>query len=67
MTFTISLGYWIIPLFLNIGFFMTAYLWLTPDARHLGGAIEALFYYGAATIFSLLSWIAYLIWYIYVN
>lgn len=65
MTFTLTLGWWVLPLIVTIGAYVAAYF-ATPKVDHSGmfgnvaiAAIAGVLYFAVATILSLLSW---LIW-----
>lgn len=62
MTFTISLGWWLLPLAITIIAFGGA-AWLAADVRPTAwldlSALAVAVYYGIATIVSLVAW---LIW-----
>lgn len=62
MTVTITFGYWLIPTFITVLAFVTAWWYSRPTPRYSRdyvGALIDLIFYGAATIVSLIAWLVW--------
>ena len=62
MTFTVELGWWLVPTTITIVTFIgTTYYCTSKLSNDPFSALLALLLYGAASIISLLAWVIYLV------